>query len=176
VNAESRFLAALRRRFRTPQEVLRHLGLDEFLLDSGRPQMAMDHIRAQDLRSRSMGGYSLDERPRRNGAYDAVREAIDQLEPEDVAELVESLLEERGENWGEDRRRAADSRRRTARDDPPSFSGRPETGGGMTDPDNSYSSITSNDRRRGRAHDDGAVIIDEDFRRRFPEAARVRMA
>jgi hypothetical protein len=150
----------------------------------------MDLIRAADLRSRSMG-YAQDARPRRNGAYEAVRSAIDQLDPEDIAELLESLLEERGENWGEDRRRAADSRRRTARDDPPPFPGRPETGGTMTGgrADNLVSSAGRGDwqdrggsgeaedrrRGRGRAHDSNALITDRGFNERFPETSRISM-
>jgi hypothetical protein len=130
--------------------------------------MAMDaaHIRAFDARSRSLGGYALDERPRRNGAYDAVRSAIDQLEPEDIAELVESLLEERGENWGEDRRRAADSRR--ARDQ--GIGGPTSRTGGLEDPEEG-----AQDRRArgpGRAHDSSSR--DERLLRLVPELANLR--
>jgi hypothetical protein len=107
---------------------------------------------------------AMDERRQRSSALDRLRAVYDECSPEEKAEFMEGELGENPE-WGEDcARRASDKRR--ARDEPPEFSGRPETGGGMTDP--AYTSVTSNDRRRGRAHDSRTDRARDRFAEMFP--------
>jgi hypothetical protein len=170
VIAESRFLVALKRRFRTPQEVLKHLGLDENLLESeddmAKPvsekisQMHAAHIIAMDARARSM---PLAHDARRARDQEEMAEADPDDEDDNKLEQVIQLLSE----LAEDRRKRAKDRK--ARDGAgPSVESDPSL-------IPSSGSRGAEDRRR-YAHDSNGLIIDERFLERFPEAGRVRMA
>jgi hypothetical protein len=184
----------LKRRFRTPADALRALGLDEGLLEeimAKKPRLTYDEIVKMPDGSylpRQLVGYgALDAAPRRRARDDETQGDPDDLDDDEIEELLAQLAGV-AEDW---RRKRASDRRRTARDDPPPFSGRPETGGTMTGgrDDNLVPSAGSGawrdrggsgeaeDRGRRRyAHDSGGVIIDRDFLERFPEAARIRMS
>jgi hypothetical protein len=171
---ESRLLSALKRKYRSPQELLRAMGLDEDLLESeddmAKPvsekasRMHADYIIAMDQRARSISMAYDGRRARDQEEMEADPDDEDDNKLEQVIELLSGLSEDR-------KKRAAD--RKKARDAAGMIGGPTSRVGGLEDPEQEGA---QDSRRRGRAHDDGAVIIDEDFRRRFPEAARVGMA
>jgi hypothetical protein len=180
--SETRLGAALRKKYRTPADALKAIGLDPNLLEEekavSKPKLVYDEMVKMADGSYTPRGVLMAFDEKRRRARDDEPDDRGEGDPDDdgveeLRELLSGAIAGAFDAWG--KKRAAD-RKRTAWDDPPEFSGRPETGGSMADPENSYSSVTGNDRRRGRAHDDGAVIIDEDFRKRFPEAARIRMS
>jgi hypothetical protein len=171
---------ALRRRFRSPAEVMDALGLDRSLLKDG-SNMAYQHH--QPARGRDA---EPDDRDRKRECRDAIRRACDaaEFDPGDVMEALAeyypvecgTVVREMGEDrsprrWARDRRerRAADRHlasrpREFGRDDPASFYGMPETGGGMYREDKrpieNFVERRGESRReetsaadRGRAHD-----------------------
>jgi hypothetical protein len=106
-------------------------------------------------------------RDQEESGYEDVLERLEEMEPEQRTACMEAAADKFGHAWAGDCVQRAADRRRGARDDPPEFSGMPETGGGMTDPGDRYTSVTSNDRRR-RAHDSRNDRDRDRFAEMFP--------
>ena len=171
----NRLADALRRKYRTPADALRALGLDPAILEG---KMAHDRYRGGNRRLAYDA--ELDEQQRRGDLRNAISAALDEAEL-DPTEIVEIMLEHatpdemaaigqccrevaadaRGPSgWARDRaerRRLGKDmhlRRRVARDNPDPFAGMPEPGGSMSrGRDHTREHQLSGDARRARAHD-----------------------
>jgi hypothetical protein len=149
----NKFEAALRAKFKTPQDALRCLGLDESLLNGEN----------NDKRSKSMARRIA--RDQESMTVDDLVTAIEALSEEERLELMNLL-----QGSGEDARGGGRDRRR-ARDAEWNMEGRPKVGpneeqGGLErDRD-------AQDRRRRVGMDSAQVA---DFARRFPDAARIKI-
>src|SRR5216684_6106286 len=168
---------ALRRKFGTPRNAARALGLDERLIEdistsTEYEPMPYPHRRAGDTsRIRSLGADRRRLRAQDEGEdpIDYVAALMSEMSPEELGELKERL--------SSDRRRASDQ--------PEPFSGRPVAGGSMDPIDDDPLARwrqPGEDRRhaadrRRFAHDElrNSYATQDariDFERRFPSAAR----
>ncbi|SRR6266851_7667752 len=171
---------ALRRKFGTPRNAARALGLDERLIEdistsTEYEPMPYPHRRAGDTsRIRSLGADR-----RRLRAQD---------EGEDPIDYVAALMSEMSpEELGELKERIGSDRRRRATDEPPPFPGRPVPGHGPIEEEDDplkrwrqpgEDRKHAADRRR-YAHDQmnnshATQDANIDFERRFPSAAKIR--
>jgi hypothetical protein len=168
---DHRLVAALYRRYGTGKNMLLQLGFDESsaaeYIDSLKENAMPSHDRrrttADRRRAARDGGQMGEESP-----VETVIALLSEMSDEEKAEVIEAL-------GGGDRRRA--------RDQPPPFPGRPNTGGEL-DPLDKYrqpgeTRQHAQDRRR-HAYDMMSTSRDardarDDFDRRFPSAAGIRV-
>jgi hypothetical protein len=177
---ESKLGEALRRKYRTPADALRALGLDESLLEKimPKPKLTYDEIVRQADGSylpRQLVGYgAMDAQPRRRARDDET----DPGDPDDDDDGVEELLAQLA-GVAEDWRRKRASDRKKARDDfGPPFSDPAKASRETSSPAGTAAPWNAaEDRRRSRrhAHDSNSLITDRDFNSRFPETSRISM-
>jgi hypothetical protein len=146
----NKLIEELKRRFGTPENVLRRLGLDSQLLKE-------DEMDGRGTRSRAPArvGHDEDEPMRTAGELiDAISAALHDLPVDEHEELLDFFRElaDSGdlEQWAAG---TVGDRTRQARDNPPPFPGRPNPGGEM-DP------MEARDRRRRQAEDRAALAFD----------------
>ncbi len=159
-DAADRVVTELRRKFGTVEAVLARLGLDAALLETNpNGGIPMAHYRPGDRRrfGRDEGEGPLTSRE----AEEAIADIFNALPAEEAEQLADSLRDVAGDfrAWAADgghHREGEDARRRrSARDEPPPFEGRPEPGGTMTRLDNEGTDRRreAEDRRRREAED-----------------------
>ena len=191
---ENRLRDELRRRFRSPQEALRALGLDENLLKGEEMDLSDSQLRRLVRRERSVKSRDLAKM-----ALDARMRVVDEADPDDLAAVAEELppddLEELIEQLStEDRKIVADAvrgllaarnpdavdRRRSARDQPDPFGGMPVPGSSPLPLGSTSMSDRMGTRDRGRSARFAHDIADrkrgearESFAEMFPEAMRI---
>jgi hypothetical protein len=162
---------ALRKRFGSPRNMLRSLGMDGRTIDElTKPEetdMPYDNRRRTGADRRRLRAQDANEDP-----VEYVAALMSEMSPEELGELKEMI-------GSGDRRRASDQ--------PPPFPGRPNPGGTMEpeeDPLKRWRQPGEDRRhaadRRRFAHDSAsgsraAQDAKYDFERRFPSAARIRV-
>jgi hypothetical protein len=191
--APDRLMKALRKRFRTPQDALRALGLDEGVLEEGEREMRL----AQDARNRDMMRSGRDqeemasEYDRRGRDWRSNRDQEQEGESEENERELKEMLAMLRDMSAEDRRMVADwmrsrtptyDRRMMGRDQPPPFMGMPMPGGGMVGGSMNWSDERqARDYRKRREAEDGRrsrfahdmAAHDDSFYRMFPDARRI---
>jgi len=185
--AGDRLMRALRKRFRTPADALRALGLDASVLEEGEKLMSRyaHDARSRDMRrTRDEDPEEMD--PNRDWRDEASEGGEGEPREEELLALLRDLTTEDRRmimDWARGRAPTYDRGRRGARDDPPPFAGMPETGGGMYGSSTNWSDREAQDRRmseraaadkrrRSFAHD-MAERSGDGFFDMFPQARRI---
>jgi hypothetical protein len=177
IGREFNLRAALRRRFETPARLAAELGI------------ALDDIAGPTEKEFDMPNYHY-ANTHHSGADR--RRARDQAEGENIVDYIVELLRDLDEEQSAelqarlagDRGGRRDLMRRSARDEPEPFSGRPRPGGSMDPLDNvgttNREMMQARDRARrlGHAHDAAPLSYREEreFDARFPSAKHIRLA